>query len=216
MSKNKINWKYAIGEIVIVSVGIIIAFSINTMSSNWHLKFAFNEGKNSLISDLEQNIISLDRISKAQKTKVLRLDKLYYALDQPNLNLDSIGIILFEERKSPTFYPINGAFKSLISQEILEYFDPEVKKELFNLHDHSYQRTIYNGNLYDEAYVEIYDLEMIKLIDFRTKKILNKELLLSKEFRQSLAYVIDEATSYVQLVNKSKTDSEKLLALLKS
>ncbi len=50
-----INWKYAIGEIIIVSIGISIAFGINTISSDLTYKKKHKEYKQSLIIDINEN-----------------------------------------------------------------------------------------------------------------------------------------------------------------
>jgi len=136
MTKKKLfDWQYTIGEILIVSVGIMIAFSINTCASEIQEKNVHKEYTTSLVADLDQNLDHLNSIISAQETKVQVLNHIINSIGTEDLDLDEMGQILSEQRKSPTFYPINGTFKSLVSHGEVELFDTKTKRELFNLYD---------------------------------------------------------------------------------
>jgi len=138
----------------------------------------------------------------------------FHTIEGNKLDLDSISEILFDQRKSPTFFPISGTFKALVSQGEIGSFSTELKRELFNLYDTSYERTVYNGNLYDEIYVNVYDKEIHSILDIKTKKIEDLERLKSKEFIKNLLLIIDEAESYLVLLNISKLESEELIRII--
>ena len=214
MAKKLINWKYTVGEIVIVSVGILIAFAINTYSSNLKSKHDFKEYKNSLVADLNKNIENLDSVILHQNQKISNLNDVIVQIETAELDEDAIAFILIQERKSPTFYPIHGTFKSLVSHGDIELFSTPMKRELFNLYDSWYEKTVYNGNLYDKNYVEIYDRQIREIIDFRTKKIDNIAKLTSKVFIKDLLFIIEESESYLKLAEISKEESYKVLRLI--
>jgi len=214
MKKRQLSWKYAISEIIIVSIGILIAFGINTMSANFKKKNEVKEYQKSLNTDLEENLKSIDRIIVAQKQKVLELNSLIAQIESNKYDLDSLGAILFRQRKSPTFFPISGTFKSLVSQGKIEIFNTEIKRELFNLYDTNYERTAYNGVLYDKIYVDVYDKEVQNVINLRTKEFEDPSRLKSPEFIKHIILIIDEADSYLSLLAKSKKESLKMLKLI--
>ena len=189
----KINWRYAIGEIIIVSIGILIAFAINTCSSNLATKNNYNEYEESLIIDINGNLESINSIIEAQKIKVDELNSVLQKIERNELDKDAISQILYKQRKSPTFFPISGTFKALVSQGEIASFSTELKRELFNLYDTSYERTVYNGNLYDKIYVDIYDKEIHDILDIRNQKIEDLERLKSKKFIKNLMLIVDEA-----------------------
>ncbi len=214
MKRRELSWKYAISEIIIVSIGILLAFGINPLSSNISKKQEVKEYRKSLNTDLEENIKSIDRIILAQVLKVKELNGLIQALESDNYDLKSLNDVLFRQRKSPTFFPISGTFKSLVSQGKIEIFNTEIKRELFNLYDTNYERTAYNGVLYDEIYVDIYDKEIQEVMNLRTKEIEDISRLKSNNFIKKIILIIDEAESYLRLLNKSKVESVKMLELL--
>ena len=67
----KINWQYALGEVIIVSIGITIAFALN----NW--KEARNNQKikqqylSSLKTDIQKEIKQLESLQQLFRQKIL-------------------------------------------------------------------------------------------------------------------------------------------------
>ena len=214
MKDKNISWKYAISEVVIVSIGILIAFGINKISANISRNKEVAEYRTSLNTDLQENLKSIERIILAQEKKVQELNFLIEGLESSEYELDSIGAILFRQRKSPTFFPISGTFKSLVSQGKIEIFNTEIKRELFNLYDTNYERTAYNGVLYDNIYVDVYDKEIQHVMNLRTRVFEDESRIQSREFIKNIVLIIDEAESYLSLLQKSKTESEKMLELI--
>ena len=86
MEKNKTGkyFKYAIGEIVLVVIGILIALSIN----NWNQDRIYNKERKYLISELltefENNLGHIKRMSSRNEDIIARSDTIQEAL--PNLN----------------------------------------------------------------------------------------------------------------------------------
>jgi len=194
----------------------LIAFGINTYSSNLSKGKKHKEYQTSLIADINENIKNIDRIQKVQELKVIELKRIVKMIDEENMDYDSISTLLYRQRKSPTFFPVSGTFKSLVSQGEFGNFSTDLKRRLFNLYDANYERTVYNGKLYDNIYVEVYDKEIRDILDFNTMEIENKKRLKSKDFVKNLRQIIDEAQSYVSLIGKSKSESEQLLELIDS
>ena len=95
----------------------------------------------------------------------------------------------------------------------VELFTTEIKRELFNLYDTNYERTVYNGNLYDNMYLMIYDAEIRDIMDFRSKIIDTPRRLRHKKFLKNILFIVDEAKSYIKLVKRSKSESELMLTM---
>jgi hypothetical protein len=194
----------------------MIAFAINSYSANLKNNKIYKEYKTSLIEDLEYNIANLDRIILAQEEKVKDLGQVLYNLESNTYEPHTLGNILYKQRKSPTFFPVNGTFRSMVSQGEISLFNTEMKRELFNLYDTNYERTVYNGNLYDNIYIEIYDKEIMDILDLKDIKIDNEDKLKEKSFSKNLMVIIDEASSYINLIKRSKKESESLISNLKN
>lgn len=97
-NKKPIDLSYAIREIIIVSIGILIAFGINTCSSNLSQSRKYKEYTKSLIADLDENLKNIDAILNAQQKKVTDLNRLVDMLEQEKYDIETLGDILFFTR----------------------------------------------------------------------------------------------------------------------
>lgn len=139
-------FKYAIGEILLVVIGILIALQIN----NWNeqRKSAANEAHilteilNNLEEDKAQIIYILERRNKAQDAVEKMLSILHESpLDAQGIE-DNIAYFLSFER----FYPLNNSFEMMkanglvienknLRTSISRYFDFEQKKVTQSIKD---------------------------------------------------------------------------------
>ena len=186
---------YAIGEIILVVIGILIALQINT----WNDKRIQNERVKSyaqkLIIDLAQDIQNVKFINHQAETAYLRLDSLtnyarYLSLDDCK-NLD-IFLFVHNARYKP--YSWNRAsFEEVKSSGILNYFDNDslvnlmVKYEASTRHmdlDYEEDRDLiqeatklmskvinynYKSNRRTYDITSHFSLDTVKIIDYKNK-----------------------------------------------
>ncbi len=134
LMKNKARkyFKYAIGEIVLVVIGILIALQIN----NW------NEGQKesntakilavSLIQDLSKDVEFLSNAVEFSEQKIQHCDALLSTLKKPK---ESWGQVDFYEKinivgQSNPFFPTNGTYEQIVTTGSLKYFDQTISNEL--------------------------------------------------------------------------------------
>lgn len=132
-------FKYAVGEIVLVVVGILIALQIN----NWNEgrknaakeAYILNEILNNLYEDAEQIEFNLKRREATQSAIENLLDIIDKSpIDEMGLEKNLANFLTFER-----FYPVNNAYEMLKSNgliidnkylrtDISRYYDFEQKK----------------------------------------------------------------------------------------
>lgn len=123
-------FKYAIGEIILVVIGILIALSINNWNETRKETNSMHITVNSLIADLKQDSISLntdmDQINKDLKI----LDNFKERLSKTTATIDTLRHIAHYEYL-PFFNPSNelnrNTIISLLSTANLYYFDENLK-----------------------------------------------------------------------------------------
>lgn len=127
----KIKWRYALGEILIVILGISIAFSMNKYAENNRDQKIINQYLESLISDLEADKAMLENNIIAMNKKIDTIAPLLKQLtkDTPNkirLTKNIIaGSIIVE------FRPQDVTYKTLTNAGDLKLFDDlELKKSI--------------------------------------------------------------------------------------
>ena len=99
--------KYAIGEIVLVVVGILIALQINNLNQEGKLRQEEQELLLQLKMEYQSNLDQLDQKITMRKDMIRSCLKLMEYRDSPNeLNKDSVLYHIETTRVAPTFDPI--------------------------------------------------------------------------------------------------------------
>lgn len=130
-------FKYAIGEIVLVVVGILIALQINNWNEDNKDRHLENTYLNRLAEDLEKDLVDLDieinkRLDKAEVDKKMTLDLagINYQLKR-GIKEEEMNGILFVWAQ---FYPNNNTYLELLSTGNLNLIkNDSIKNALFEL-----------------------------------------------------------------------------------
>ncbi len=150
--------KYAIGEIILVVIGILIALQINNWNEKRNHEKAEQDFFKGIAYDLNQDLEFIKFVKKSTKPKMDAYVELSthfpknYALHHDKIG-SLLGIYLFSGQR--TFYPISGSFKSaLAGNEINTYSQKKRIQQIIKLYG-SYDRLIDNGNILDERWSTI-------------------------------------------------------------
>ena len=147
--------RYAIGEIALVVIGILIAISIN----NWNeirkediAEKEFIKGvKNDLIQDKKYIKLVIELIKPRIKSYNILSKELPKLYNEDKNSLDSILGLYFVGQR--TFYPISGSFQSAISgNEINTYKNKEITRLIIKMYHSTYERIIDNGEIFDDRW----------------------------------------------------------------
>jgi len=124
--------KYAIGEIILVVIGILIALQIN----NWNEQRKLNLKEKSLLDAIHEeflkNKIQLDLTITQHNLALNSCKKLIdlFPLDINKINLDSISLYLDNSRNAPTFNPSQGSINAIISTSSFDIIHNKQLREL--------------------------------------------------------------------------------------
>ncbi len=150
---------YAIGEIILVVIGILIALQIN----NWNEQRNTREKElvylNGIRNDLEMNIIEIDEFISNRKDQVRAANEI---LDHFNgkpvddwnaFNMNTVSIYIWQR-----FFQIDNTFQELINSGNLAIIsNEEIKNGLLNL-DVLYKKLNYNEDHFRfDAEVTLYE-----------------------------------------------------------
>ncbi|MFT5845990.1 MAG: hypothetical protein ACJARX_002133 [Psychroserpens sp.] len=135
----KATWKYTLREIIIVIIGISIAFSMNKCSDNIKDKKLRKEYLTNLKNDVEADKLQLAQNIKAINKKLKTCDEIIPVLNSdqnPDMRLlDNIFAIL----KYETFSPKNITYKTLINSGDLKLIDNFQLKTAIQQHYSNYE-----------------------------------------------------------------------------
>ena len=147
MEKNKTGkyFKYAIGEIVLVVVGILIALSINNWNEDRKSKKMATEVYTNLLTSLKQDSLEVERtinlLTKSIDTqkKLILSTSDQYTNDLSQTELDKMVQEVFSGVMS--FFPKTGVYNLITSNNSMDLLQSKkIKSLLINLYDFQYKR----------------------------------------------------------------------------
>ena len=211
--------KYAIGEIVLVVIGILIALQVNNWNENRKIEkeqivFLTNL-KEDLVNDLDQ----MNRILDYQSQKLENINALEQELKNPvNKDFNKIEQLFANTQfvGNDTFFANTGTYSSSVSSGTLANIKPEALKiAITNLYERYYYRLIYNGELYDNRVDEV-GLLRGKFYNQITQKLNNIEVLNESEFQNLVSIILYYNRSYVSLAISTKNETQKVIDLIEN
>lgn len=214
---------YAIGEIFLVVIGILIALSINNWNENIKSKKIALEIYQNLHTALKQDSIEVRRILKLNTESLLVQERLILSeanqeileFDQDNLE----QLILDIYKGVYTFFPKQGIYNSILSSNGMDLFESEqLKTSLINLYDHQYKRY----QLIDATVEKKYDSHLLPVILKKIEYVPDLSMKVNPElFKKHYAELVSECRNVYDplmsnkrlLLNISKEINELLVLI---
>ncbi len=166
MEKNKTGkyLKYAIGEIVLVVIGILIALSINNWNENQKKRKIETSVLQQIHKEFKSNKVQLDSIKSHNKTAIEACDAIISLMPfkKEKATIDSLVIYIPIAFIPKTFNPSNGSVESLISSSSFDVIQNDSLRNLLVT-----WKDVYNDYSEEEQYAR--DLNNWELIPYLTK-----------------------------------------------
>ena len=218
---------YAIGEIVLVVIGILIALQINNWNEDQKKKGQLRQYRENLISELQTDLQSLDSLNQLRVKHEGNIEKYIDYYNSENLNIN-----LLRQKKDSVIYSINSFNKSSFTLDelgttgdIILFSEVEKKAiaKLKNTHEiyQYYERTTFDGvvNIVQEYVITTDNFYENKVSKKQHKSVKDWQLEINSEqyrlFHNQLYNVMElydfqKNTMYPAI----RRDTEKLLDIL--
>ena len=203
-SKTKRYLRYAIGEIILVVIGILIALQIN----NWNETQKMNNWEHRFLTDLKRELkTNLDQLEGINNSHLLvgkSCDDLKSALQTATIidkpKIDSLYRITLYQT---TFFPTTGVYDSGVAAGKIENIrNDQLKYDIMNLYNHYYKRLVYNGQILDGVIGQI-DLHRDEYFDRTNLKLKSWEYVKSPEFLLKIEYLKGRNVEYTYLTKEN-------------
>ena len=184
--------KYAIGEIVLVVIGILIALQLNNWNSNRIQKQKESLLLNALNKEFKSNKVQLDSVLTKHKYSMKSVEYLMSRLPIKNIkteNLDSLSYHLYHLGTFYTFNPSGGVINSLLNSSsidiitnnelrqfiigwndvLLDYQEEEIlARDNYNNHLKQFEKKHFNYNSSPHKYLNDsrIDLSILQTLEF--------------------------------------------------
>ncbi len=147
MEKNKTGkyLKYAIGEIILVVIGILIALQINNWNENRKEKIIERESYQNLLTSLRKDSLELVTIINFQKESIVEQNR-FIESDlfeiKATMSNEEISRSLYNVYKGAnSFFPKYGTYNAILSNEGINLLrSKEIKSLLIELYDYQFKK----------------------------------------------------------------------------
>ncbi|WCO02215.1 DUF6090 family protein [Psychroserpens ponticola] len=215
-------FKYAIGEIILVVIGILIALQINNWNEHKKQKEKERQVLTEIISDLDYTLFDLDRVLNTRTNNLNRtinsIKTIIDVLETDNTYHDSLA---YHFRAVNAYDEIDfktSGYQSLVSigTDLIE--DPQLRSEIGKFHTSSINDT--KGS-FQEVHLDFYSYMLDYYRTYFTTVIVNDSidkmvpndfegLKSDREYQQSLNAFLGVNIAYLETLNKVNIEAEKL------
>jgi len=172
----KTNWRYTLGEIAIVIVGITIAFSLNSIKENISNKKLKKQYLENILQDIEKEIETLEGNNKKIQQKLEDISVVKPFLGNNTIRRDTILQRFFEIAVLVDFSPENTTYQTLINSGDMKLIDDFTLRQNIEAHYSNHKNVLQNYTRIEEinrkyvADLFIFDVDYNKIrkgnIDF--------------------------------------------------
>lgn len=212
----KINWKYGIGEIIIVIIGLYEAFSLNSFkeeTKNNKLKVEYLE---SLALDIEKEMTMLKKNDDEIYTILKTIHDIKPFLGHKKGNRDTIANKVLELFIMEEFYPENSTYKTLINSGDMKLINNFKLRRSIEEHYSRHKTTLKSYEKLANIYENHFNHLFVHNINFEEIKEGNTNFLDNKLLKNIIVTI---EGSYYLIMNENRQcekSNENLLEKIKN
>lgn len=201
-------------ELLIVIIGVTVAFYISTLSEKEKEKEIRKNYFTELIEDIEADQKELEFVIKKNSEKQDHLVNSLKFYENPILFKDSIMEAAFLVGNYTFFEPDNITYQSIVaSGDFKIIHNKEIKKGLVQLYStYSNIQKIQDGflNALDENYFPL----LVKNVDYSTGELQNPSFVTNIQVKNYIMYTINDLGTHLQWYAIAKQRSESIKSAL--
>jgi hypothetical protein len=209
---NKINWKYGIGEIIIVIIGLYGAFSLNSFTQSVNKSKLKVEYLESLALDIKKEIKVLEDNDDQIMVVLKNIHDIKPFLGNKIGNRDSIVSMVLELSSMIDFTPENSTYKTLINSGDMKLIDNFKLRRTIEEHYSSHKITLNNYKKLAVIYEKYFTSLFVYDIDFDEIKKGNNDFLDNKILKNIIVTI---EGSYYLIMNGNRKSEKSNANLLK-
>ena len=197
LNENKLGkyLKYAIGEIVLVMIGILLALQVNTWNNNRELKKEERKVIKSLHQEFSKNLKKIDVIYNSQLKRKKAIENIM-STELQTLSADSLVTLMNTINVNWTFDPFQGIYNSVIGSGKIELISNDsLKTKLATIQDliKDYQEEEHQAREFSKQLLYPFLLKQpLKDFNFDSKDILESEKVKDKYIRLFKSFEFDK------------------------
>jgi hypothetical protein len=162
LSENKFSkyLLYAIGEIILVMIGILLALQVNNWNENRKAQKSEINILSQLKTDLNENLLEIKSIKNELLIANNATDELLYFLNSNNNELDSIPIKIEQIDSNPIFNNANTTYKNIENNNQTIISDDSLRIRVTLMYETDFKNIHFRENLFLTNYYPLFRQEL--------------------------------------------------------
>jgi len=209
--RNKIDWSNHLVELIVVFIGITLAFMLNNWREDYTDRQMAEKYINSFHDDIASDHAQLDSIIDSNENKLKRINKFVKSLKNKKSTINEAERIMTDMAEINPFYPKINTYESIKNSGNLNILtNYEIKEKLIQ-----YYQSLEEKKLLEEMnmlYINNYIIPFIHHnADFLNQRIINRSVLTDHNFTnlvlgyyQFLIQIIDNYNNIFKLNKELK------------
>ena len=212
--------RYAIGEILLVVIGILIALQINTWNEERKLKSKERKSLTELRKDLNQNlndigiyIISLQKCKKSNETIIYHIENKLVYNDSLDYHFSMLYPFISFTINQTTYETLKQNGFDLISNDSLRNSISNLYADKFKAYQ-TFENT-YMVNHYLDHIKPMFISEFVTFELYSSAHPKNyDQFILNSENKQVLIFTADFCNNFIRMQSNLKTEVEKIIDMI--
>ena len=212
--------RYAIGEIVLVVIGILIALQINTWNEERKLKSkerksltALRKDLNQNLNDIDINIISLQKSKKSNETIIYHIENKLAYNDSLDYHFSMLYPFISFTINQTTYETLKQGGMDLISNDSLRNSISNLYSNRFKAY-HTFETT-YMVNHYLDHIKPMFISEFVTFELYSSAHPKNyDQFILNSENKQILIFTAGFCNTFIGIQSNLKTEVEKIIDMI--
>lgn len=161
-------------ELTVVLVGVFLAIRLQGWADDRAQRRDALMTLETLRSELQEDRRELGAVSESQTAMAASYRRLADLLSEdPSAYPDRIRELITEDlTPNRTWFPQSAAYETLVTTgQVVALGEVDLQVRLARLYERSYSRLVYNGELYDQAYLEEFRRAVTEHWDYRAGRL---------------------------------------------
>ncbi|MFZ5517264.1 MAG: DUF6090 family protein [Candidatus Zhuqueibacterota bacterium] len=186
MKKTKIDWINQVVELIVVIIGITLAFMIDRAQENYKASQLEKNYLQSFYDDIAKDSVQLADIIAHEENTLKNITRLIALLHQTTVPSDSILVILSTMSQYYPFFQNAGTYESLKnSGDLNTLSDYSLKEKIFKYYQRNDERKMQEQNF--SSFLNSYFIPFLfEHIDLESAKIVRMDIIRDYKFKNLL------------------------------
>jgi hypothetical protein len=216
-TKSKIKWKEYLIELLVVIIGITIAFGIENYAANQKQRSEELLHLKGIVDDLETDLRIFEEFMGYNETTLKYVQRLNSLILNRQVNHDSLNFLLIRAGWISNYEPRNISYNSLRTSGGLDKLRSfELRKQIVYHYEHKMKNVYFQNEIHSNYLHEYITPIQLKYSDFTSREGVNRDFFQQRENKNVFAGLEGQLSNKVDNYQEAVEDTREILNMVKA